>query len=60
MLCQIPKYFFAANLKHLKIRMKTVTAIGKITRAMKMVAAAKMRQDQTRLEGGKNFALGSV
>jgi F-type H+-transporting ATPase subunit gamma len=51
---------FGANLKQLKIRMKAIGSIKKITKAMKMVAAAKMRSEVTRLEKGRNFALGSV
>lgn len=36
---------FAVNEKQIKIRMKAVGSIGKITKAMKMVAASKMRGD---------------
>jgi F0F1-type ATP synthase gamma subunit len=32
--------------------MKSVTNIGKITKAMKMVAASKMRAEHMRLENG--------
>jgi len=35
--------------------MKSVTSIGKITKAMKMVAASKMKGDLNRLENGKEF-----
>lgn len=51
---------FGANLKQLKIRMKAITSIKKITKAMKMVSASKMKSETTRLENGKNFAVGSV
>lgn len=46
---------FAANEKALKARIKSVTSIGKITKAMKMVAASKMRNDLARLLSGGNF-----
>ena len=35
--------------------MKSVTSIGKITKAMKMVAASKMKGDLLRLDRGKLF-----
>lgn len=40
--------------------MKAVSNIGKITKAMKMVASSKRRMDLLRLEGGKNFGVGVV
>ena len=40
--------------------MKSVMSIEKITKAMKMVAAAKMKGELTRLEAGKNFGYNSV
>jgi len=40
---------FGVNEKALKIRMKSVNSIRKITKAMKMVAASKMRGDLMRL-----------
>jgi F-type H+-transporting ATPase subunit gamma len=43
MLNLVPKYAFGANLKTLKVRMKSVESIKKITKAMKMIAATKMR-----------------
>ena len=43
---------FGANEKALKIRMKSVNSIKKITKAMKMVAASKMAGDLRRLAGG--------
>jgi F-type H+-transporting ATPase subunit gamma len=45
----------AASLKAVKERMRTVANIQKITKAMKMVAAAKMRGDQRRLDVGMPF-----
>jgi F-type H+-transporting ATPase subunit gamma len=35
--------------------MKSVGSIGKITKAMKMVSAAKMKGDLRRLAAGKDF-----
>jgi F-type H+-transporting ATPase subunit gamma len=46
---------FAVSEKSLKIRMKSVNSIRKITKAMKMVAASKMKGDLQRLERGKHF-----
>jgi len=43
------------SLKVVKERMRSVESIKKITKAMKMVAAAKMRGDQRRLELGMPF-----
>jgi F-type H+-transporting ATPase subunit gamma len=48
------------SLKVLKQKMKSVRSIKKITKAMKMVAASKMKQDVARLENGKNFGIASV
>jgi F-type H+-transporting ATPase subunit gamma len=46
---------FAVSEKALKIRMKSVGSIGKITKAMKMVSASKMKGDLARLAAGKDF-----
>lgn len=46
---------FAASEKQLKQRMKSVGSIGKITKAMKMVSASKMKGDLARLAAGKDF-----
>lgn len=47
----VPSYNFAVmSLKALKNRMRSVSSIKKITKAMKMVAASKMRQDVARLD----------
>ena len=46
---------FGASEKQLKTRMKSVTSIRKITKAMKLVAASKMKGDLRRLEDGKDF-----
>ena len=56
----VPARNFAASEKELKQRMKTVSNIGKITKAMKMVATAKMKQDLARLLAGKNFGVSGV
>lgn len=40
--------------------MKSVASIRKITKAMKMVAASKMKQDVARLENGRFFGIRSV
>jgi F-type H+-transporting ATPase subunit gamma len=51
---------FAVSEKALKIRMKSVNSIRKITKAMKLVAASKMKGDLQRLEKGKNFGNNSI
>lgn len=51
---------FGANEKALKTRMKSVNSIKKITKAMKMVATAKMKGDLRRLADGKNFGVSSI
>ena len=55
-----PNRNFAVSEKQLKIRMKSVRSIGKITKAMKMVAASKMKGDLRRLNDGKDFGLNAV
>jgi ATP synthase F1 gamma subunit len=47
-----------ANLKAIQIRMKSVSSVAKITKAMKMVAAAKLRTVQTLQENARPFADG--
>ena len=54
---KIIKRTFSANEKIVKERMKAVSNIGKITKAMKMVASSKMRMDLKRLMGGKDFGV---
>jgi len=44
----------------LKIRMKSVGSIGKITKAMKMVSAAKMKGDLSRLDAGKEYGCNAI
>ncbi|CAO5674833.1 MAG: ATP synthase gamma chain [Holosporales bacterium] len=45
-----------SNLKQLRTRIKTVQSTQKITAAMKMVAAAKLRRSQEQAEGARPFA----
>jgi len=52
--------FGTANIKAIKQRMKSIISIEKITKAMKMVAASKMRIDLARLDKGKNFGVNTV
>jgi len=54
------KSFGTANIKAIKQRMKSIISIEKITKAMKMVAASKMRIDLARLDKGKNFGVNTV
>ncbi len=44
-----------ANLKSLKIRIKSVKSTQKITKAMKMVAASKLRRAQTAAENARPY-----
>jgi F-type H+-transporting ATPase subunit gamma len=55
-----PQRDFAVSEKQLRIRMKSVNSIRKITAAMKMVSASKMKQDLRRLEGGRNFGVNAI
>ncbi len=45
-----------ASLKDLKVRIASVKSTQKITKAMKMVAAAKLRRAQERAEAGRPYA----
>ena len=51
---------FAVNEKVVKLRMKAVGSIEKITKAMKMVASSKMRIEVNRLMAGKNFGVNVI
>ncbi len=51
---------FAVDEKTLLIRMNSVKSIAKITKAMKMVAASKMRGELGRLNAGKEFGFNSI
>lgn len=55
MLVPMTQRNFGASEKILKTRMKAVNNIRKITKAMKLVAASKMKGDLQRLERGKYF-----
>ena len=44
-----------ANLKDIRDRIKSVKSIQKVTKAMKMVAAAKMRRAQERMEEARPY-----
>lgn len=55
-----PSRAFAVNEKQIKLRMKSVMSIEKITKAMKMVAASKMRGELARLDAGKKFGYNSI
>mmetsp|Transcript_34687 Transcript_34687/g.79463 ORF Transcript_34687/g.79463 Transcript_34687/m.79463 type:complete len:310 (-) Transcript_34687:100-1029(-) len=46
----------AATLKSLTLRMRSINNMKKITKAMKMVAAAKMRKDQKLMDTGLPFS----
>ena len=45
-----------ANLKDIRDRIKSVTSIQKVTKAMKMVAAAKMRRAQENMEMARPYS----
>ena len=49
---------FAESEKDIKLRLKSVSSTRKITKAMKMVATAKMKAQADNLENGKNFGVG--
>ena len=59
-LLQSSQRSFAVSEKQLKIRMKSVGSIGKITKAMKMVSASKMKGDLARLDAGKEYGANAV
>jgi F-type H+-transporting ATPase subunit gamma len=44
-----------ANLKNIRSQIKSVTSIQKVTKAMKMVAAAKLRKSQENMEKGRPY-----
>jgi F-type H+-transporting ATPase subunit gamma len=44
------------NLKDLKVRINSVKSTQKITSAMKMVAAAKLRREQEQAEAARPYA----
>jgi len=60
MMASVQQRNFAASEKQLKIRMKSVGSIKKITKAMKMVSASKMKGDLRRLDAGRHFGCDAV
>jgi F-type H+-transporting ATPase subunit gamma len=48
---------FAETEKDILMRLKSVSSTRKITKAMKMVATAKMKHEVDRLENGKEFGV---
>ena len=60
MMASVQQRNFAASEKQLKIRMKSVGSIKKITKAMKMVSASKMKGDLKRLDAGRHFGCDAV
>ena len=49
-----------ANLKEVRTRIASTKSTQQITKAMKMVSAAKMKGDLVRLNAGRNFGLNAV
>ena len=45
-----------ANLKHIQSQIKSVSSIQKVTKAMKMVAAAKLKRAQERMEQARPYS----
>ena len=45
-----------ANLKDIRDRKKSVTSIKQVTKAMKMVAAAKMRRAQENMDKARPYS----
>ena len=45
-----------ANLKNIRTQIKSVTSIQKVTKAMKMVAAAKLRKSQENMEKARPYS----
>ena len=44
-----------ANLKDIRQRIKSVSSLQKVTKAMKMVAAAKLRKSQENMEKSRSY-----
>ena len=55
-----PVNAFGVNEKVLRLRMKTVGSIQKITKAMKMIGSIKMRSDVQRLEKARHFGVNTI
>ena len=60
MMAAIHQRSFAVSEKQLRIRMKSVNSIRKITKAMKMVSASKMKQDLARLAAGREYGVNAI
>ena len=45
-----------ANLKNIRSKIKSVSSIQKVTKAMKMVAAAKLRKSQENMEKARPYS----
>ena len=45
-----------ANLKNIRTQIKSVKSIQQVTKAMKMVSAAKLRKSQERMEQARPYA----
>ena len=43
------------NLKHIKVRIKSIKSTQKITQAMKLVAASKVRRGQVRVLNSRPY-----
>lgn len=50
----------AANLKEVRIRIKSVKSIEKITKTMKMIASSRLKAAQTRMEKNRAFYEGAT
>ena len=46
-----------AQIKEIKLRIKSVKNIGQITQAMKMVASARLKKAQDRIWGARPYAI---
>lgn len=55
-----PQRNFGASEKTLRLRMKSVNNIRKITKAMKMISSMKMKGELRRLANGKHFGASSI
>jgi len=55
-----PQRNFGVSEKTLRLRMKSVNNIRKITKAMKMISSMKMKGELRRLQNGKNFGINAV
>jgi hypothetical protein len=59
MLNTIIKRSFASE-KQLKLKIKSVSNISKITKAMKLISAIKMKKEIERLDLGSEFGMGTT